>query len=150
MAKRRKKSEETETEAPAAQAKPAISANLLKSLLASSKKAKKDIAEISGPLGQRIAKAIEENHLHRKAFNIVKSLHPLEDEKLLECLDCLDHYLDISGLRDRAAKVQRLGLDQPADEEGDEEEDEAEPAATGRRARNVEPFPAPRGVAAEA
>ncbi len=112
---------------------PSISQQKLKALLASKRRATNDISEISGGLGSEIKTAIEENHLHRKAFGVICQLDRMEPEKLADFLDCFDHYLDISGLSDRAEQVQRLGLDGNAGDTEQEEGDEDD---------NVRRFPA--------
>lgn len=127
------------TKVKPSEVKPAISQQKLRSLMASNRRAKNDIAEIAGGLGSEIKTAVEKHHLHRKAFNVIKQGDRMEPEKLADFLDCLEHYLDISGLNERAAQVQRLALDDG--EKGGEEEVEED--------ETVRRFPAPAGVAAE-
>lgn len=105
-----------------------ISKTKLKSLLASARSTKADIDEIVGTHRAQIARAVEEDNLHKGAFAWIKRLDRLEPEKLAEWLDCFEHMLDISGIGDRAKQVQRLGL-------GDDD--------------NVKQFPGPRQEAAE-
>lgn len=158
MAKRKKKpTTAAETAPPAPRVLNTISEQKLRTLLRFATKTQKDISELAGTVGEKIASAVENDNLHRKAFNIVKGLHKLEDEKLADALDYLDHYLDISGCRDRAAKVLRLLDDQPGAEAGEGDEkagDEASEAdaaeGDGRTGATVRPFPAPRGERAEA
>lgn len=91
-------------------------ANKLKSLLKKAKDTSRDTRELSGSLGQAVANAVEHDHLHRKAFNIVKTLNAMEPEKLAETMYHLEHYLEVSGINERVAKVGRLDL-------GDQRED---------------------------
>ncbi len=93
-----------------------ISERKLKQLMKDARTAYRDTREIAGGLGQKIASAIEHDHLHRKAFNVCKSADRMEPEKLAEFLDALDLYLDMSGLRERAASAPRLIVDNTAEE----------------------------------
>lgn len=137
MAKKRKATQPKETteRTQPSEVRKTITQQKLRSLLASAKAAQSNINEISGGLGSEIKEAVEKHHLHRKAFNVCKQANRMEPEKLAEFLDYLDHYLDISGLRDRAAKVQRLDMG-----EGEVEEDDDD---------KVHQFPRPTGAAAE-
>jgi hypothetical protein len=121
----------------------AISAKKLKDLLKDARAAQQDIDAIAGTLGESIKKAVEKNYLHRKAFNVVKSADRMEPAKLRDFLDCLDHYLDISGLRERAASAPSLPMG--GDDQNENEADELEQA----RAKRDKPFPQPHGQAAE-
>lgn len=91
-----------------------ISKEKLNDLLESSRKTAQRVSEISGGLGKKIAAAIENDHLHRKAFNVTKMADNLAPENLVEFLAQMDRYLVISGLRARAAKVGRLPLNDDA------------------------------------
>lgn len=117
-----------------------ISERKLRELLSDNRTAQADIDEISGTMGSAVKQAVEKHHLHRRAFNIVKSLDRMEPEKLAECLDYVDDYLEKSGLRDRAAKVTRLQFGDASADDGDD---------AGPAAENVRPFPKPSGIAAE-
>lgn len=141
----RKKKTETETKAPVqpSEVKQAINATKLKALLKAKRAAIKDTAEIAGTLGQAIARAVEKDHLHRKAFTVVSALDRMEPEKLADFLDHFEHYLEISGLNARAKQVQRLGFGK---DEGAEEDDEGE---DDRETGNVSAFPRQGSVAAE-
>lgn len=145
---RRRREEGEDNQATPSDVRPAISQKKLRELLNLSRKAQADVDEINGGVGAAIKAAQEKHHLHRKAFNVCKSADHMEPEKLADFLDCLDHYLDISGLRERAASAPRMQL---GDGETEEEETETE-ETTGRRGRgngNVRPFPAPTSQAAE-
>ncbi len=135
---RKKNGEDTATEqVKPSETRPAISQKKLRSLLNTARRVQKEISELAGGIGAEIKDAAETNYLHRKAFNVCKAADRMEPEKLADFLDCLDHYLDISGLRDRASKVTRMDF-----EASDEAEDDDAPG-------NVRQFAAPRGVAAE-
>lgn len=143
MAKKRRApllDSETEAVKPS-EVRAAISQKKLRSLLATAKRTQNDISELAGGLGAEVKDAVENHYLHRKAFNVCKQADRMEAEKLADFLDSLDHYLDISGLRDRASKVQRMnfGVAEEAEDEGEDEGGD----------RNVRAFPPPRGVAAE-
>lgn len=140
--KRPKAQTETGGAAKPSEVRSAITQAKLRSLLKSARVAQKDINQIAGDLGAEVKNAVDKDYLHRKAFSVCKTADRMEPEKLADFLDCLDHYLDISGLRDRASKVQRMDFGSGEDGEDDGEGEEA--AGT-----NVEPFPAPTSVAAE-
>lgn len=126
MAKRGKKADEKKPDKSIGQQ---VGQRKLRELMASARSAHQDTREIAGTLGAEIKDAVENHHLHKKAFSVIRTADRMEPEKLVEFLDCLDLYLDLSGLRERAAKAPRLGLD----------DDQT----------NVKPFPAPSSVAAE-
>ena len=94
--------------AKAADLRPITPQKKLRELLASHRAAKNDIDEIAGGLGSEIKTAVEKNHLHRKAFRVVLQADRMEPEKLADFLDNLDHYLEISGLRARAASAPKF------------------------------------------
>lgn len=114
-----------------------ISARKLKSLMAEGRKATQDTREIAGTLGQQIKDAVENDHLHKGAFAVIRKLDRMEPEKLADFLDTLDYYRDISGINERAAKVMRMDL-----------EDDGGKATAGGKG-TVHPFPTPKGEAAE-
>lgn len=125
----------------------AISESKLKSLMKSSRQAKNDISEIAGALGSEIKAAVENNHLHRKAFGVIKMADRMEPEKLADFLDSLALYLDMSGLNERASKVQRMAFGPGETEESDDEDEDGN--AKLEAAGNVRAFPAQTAVAAE-
>lgn len=131
-----------------------ISQNKLKALLRSAKTTQASMAELSGALGQQISNAIEDNHLHRKAFNIVKSMDKMDDEKLAECWHWLKKYFAMAGLQDRVDTVITMAFgpgdgapETAVDDEGQETESGAQPAQA--RTANIRAFPRPTSVAAE-
>lgn len=87
-----------------------ISKNKLKSLLSSSQKAKEDCSEINGALGEEIKSAIEKNHLHRPAFNVIKRCYSWSPEKLREFWDHLNAYWEMSDLEKKADSAPRLPM----------------------------------------
>jgi hypothetical protein len=87
-----------------------ISERKLKQLIKDARTAYKDTRAIAGDFGQKIASAVEHDHLHRKAFSVAKTADRMEPEKLAEFLDALDYYLDASGLRERAASAPRMEM----------------------------------------
>lgn len=113
-----------------------INQKKLRSLMADCRSAYKDAREINGELGAKIKDAIENENLHKKAFAIVRTLDRMEAEKLADTLEMVDYYLDISGLRERAAKVMKMNFE-------DDGQGEGAPKT------NVAPFPTPKGEAAE-
>jgi hypothetical protein len=134
------KPEET-TQAVPGEVRPAISAPKLAKLMKAKRAAKKDTAEISGGLGNLIAAAIENDHLHRLAFNMICRLDTMENEKIADFLDAFGHYLDISGIEKRADSVMRMDLGKPGDGEEEAEEEETDEPT------NVHGFPAAAGRA---
>lgn len=87
-----------------------ISERKLRQLLKDARTAYKDMQEISGGIGQKIAHSVEHEGLHRKAFSVCRAADRMEPEKLASFLEALDHYLDISGLRERAASAPRMDM----------------------------------------
>lgn len=101
--------------------KKVISGSKLKNLMAAKRSAKKDTAEIAGQLGQMIRDAVENNHLHRKAFGTIVMLDNMEPEKVLDFLDHFNYYLDVSGIQKKAEAAPRLPMGDGPGEEGEEE-----------------------------
>lgn len=101
-----------------------ISQSKLTSLMKAKRGATKDTAEINGQLGNLIREAVENNHLHRKAFSTICVLDKMENEKIADFLMHFEYYLDISGIKKRADAVMKMPL-----EDGDEGDG------------NVHPFP---------
>ena len=127
MARKPKETEE--------KARPSCPQSKLRSLMKTAKLARQNLNSISGALGTEIKEAAEKNHLDKWAFRIICHLDNQEPERLKDKIENLLLYLDISGLNERAAKVERL----PMGEEGEEEEER----------ENVRPFRQPTGIAAE-
>lgn len=114
-----------------------INQKKLRSLMADCRSAYKDSREINGEIGAKIKDAVENENLHKKAFATIRSLDRMEPEKLADFLDTFEYYLDISGLKDRAAKVMKMDFDDDGQGEG------------APKSGSVTPFPTPKGEAAE-
>lgn len=113
-----------------------ITERKLKSLLRAATKTGEDMHELSGTLGNQIAQAVEHDHLHKKAFSVVRMLDRMSPEKLAEFFDSFDYYRDISGLQKKAESAPNfLGSAHQAEEETEEEEsdDQKEQSATVHR-----------------
>jgi hypothetical protein len=130
MAKKKDASAETEA-VKASEVEQQITPKKLKALLKSSNEAFKNTREISGELGQKIAEAVEKDHLHRKAFAILKGFDRMTPEKLSDVWDTLNYYMDVSGLAERAKSALKMNFE-AADDEDEGETD-----------TNVTGFPAP-------
>lgn len=118
MAKRGRPSKKAEAEQTPTQKAGATPVHTLKRLLNKGRAAKKDVQSINGTFGQAVADAVENQHLHRKAFAHIRQEDTMEPEKLLEYFTMRDYYEDVLGLREKAAKAGRLELgDQPSDGE---------------------------------
>jgi len=147
----RKKPTAAEPETPTERVLPdqvlkSISRKKLKDLLAAARSTKQDVDEIVGTHREQIAEAVEKHNLHKGAFAMCKRLDRLEPGKLADWLDYLQHYLDISGLYDRAATAPRLEMGDAAGETADNDDDaekDAEPEPAPSRGRGtVTRFPA--------
>lgn len=132
MAPRKKKEPE---QAKPSEVIPVTSEQKLKKLLKAAADCKKETSGISSEFGQKVANAVENDHLHRKAFSFARQLHMMTDEKLAECLMHLDHYLEAGGLRARAAKVP--GFDFQGEEAETEEPAGQNVTPIGEAARRV-------------
>lgn len=97
-----------------------------------------DINAVRGTYGQAVADAVENKHLHKKAWSTAMREDKMEPEQLKLYYEHLDHYRDELGLIKRADSAPDLPMD---GEDGDGEEDE--------KKGNVKQFPAPSSVAAE-
>lgn len=87
-----------------------------------------DIHEINGGVRGRIADAVENHGMHKKAFSTIRALDKMTPEKLADYLDHLFWYLEVSGLMKRAASAQRLPIGEGVGEGGEEDEGEESPA----------------------
>lgn len=125
---------------------------VLETLLKMSKRIKDQTQLLSGEAGQAIANAVENQHLHKKAFSHIKALDRMEPERLADYMEHFDHYFVAAGLEDRVRKVMKLPLDGDNEGEGVSEGSSkatAEPEATETKATNVVAGgfrPAPRAV----
>ena len=124
-----------------------ISSAKLKKLLAADRSARHDVDSIVATIRERIAQAVEKDNLNKGVYGIIKRLDRLPPETLNIWLEDLDHMLDASGLRERAASAPQLSMagEDPNETEADEEEQEK----ASKRKGSVTKFPQPRGEAAE-
>lgn len=120
-----------------------IGATKLKNLLKAAMSAAQDSHEITSSLGGKIASAVENDHLHKKAFGTLRMMNKMTPERLSDYWDTLQFYVDISGLGERAASAPKLRL------ETGEAEDDEEGETGGKDGKKVTPFPKPTSVAAE-
>lgn len=87
----------------------------LMSLLNTHRRTRNKVGELNDEASTAISNAVENKHLHRGAFNFVKRLYVMQDEKLAELMYHLEAYFDDSGINERVAKVGRLPLDDNGD-----------------------------------
>lgn len=144
----RKKAEEAEY------ARPVTSGAKLKKLLAAKRQAKADMDEANGVYRQQLGEAKEKYHLNTSVFGTLTKLDKMEPVTLKLWLEDFHAYLDSSGIQKRADDVSMMDLrahvEGDGEAEGEEEGGEAESdEESGRRAKNVKPFPDPRAEAAE-
>lgn len=128
-----------------------ISERKLKGLLATVRTKQAEIDSVNGSLREKIAYAADHDHLHTKAFSIIRQWDKMEAEKLKELWDTLSVYMDMSGLSARIAQVQPMVFSGSADAE-DEAENEAraeQPSTRPRRAGTGFPMAVPQAEAAE-
>lgn len=115
----------------AGQARKAISKQALNGLMRSCANFKADADSATGSMREKIAYAVEHNHLNKQVFALIRRLDKLEPEKLLTFLEDLELYLDFSGLNDRADSVGKLPLEaKPAKSTADAEIEEEGPPTT--------------------
>jgi len=87
-----------------------IPAKKLAALMASGRKSYQETRSISGEFGAEVKEAAENDHLHKKAFAVTRSLDRMEPEKLTDFFAHFDYYCDSTGLRKRAGSVMRMPL----------------------------------------
>lgn len=121
------------TDGPTAKAKM-IGANDLKNLMRQVEALKKQGQSITGEIGQKISNAVENKHLDRNAFGMIRKLHNMAPGKLMTTLACFDFYRQVFDLDEQAAEQGELAI--PRQEIG-----QREPTVSGRRrtARTVLP-----------
>lgn len=112
-----------------------ITKSVLNDILVTDKRVKKNQGELAGELGSKIASAVERFGTNRKALGIIRTLNRMEPEKIADFLDHFDYMLDISGIEERAAAVQRLPVGEAAD---DGEDAGAENEAAGEETSGEE------------
>lgn len=106
----------------------------IKSLYRAKKSAKSRTSEISGEVGQQIAKAVEEKHVDRKALSIACQLADMPDERLVITYFHLLRYMDDLDIVKRA-KAQNESELFPEDE--GETADDGKVTQIGSAARKV-------------
>lgn len=135
MAKKPKEPTKKKPTAPAPA--PAITRQLtnekdLNTLLKRCESHRKQTAELTGELAGLIAIAVEKKFLHKKAFATIRVLSRMEPPKLREWLDHFDHYLEATGLQERAESAPGLPLDASDGEDADDGEKAGEPENVAR------------------
>ena len=88
-----------------------IGKSKLKTLLSTARSTYREQHRVGGELGQAIANAVENDHLHRKAFSFIRAADRMEPEELADYLDHIELYLDMSGLKERAESAPRLQIE---------------------------------------
>lgn len=94
-----------------------IGAEDLKNLLRRCSSLKKQGSEVTGQIGELIAKATENKNLDKKAFSMVRALAAMSEQKRLTTLACLDYYIDVLQLD----KGEQTEADIPRQEAGQAE-----------------------------
>lgn len=141
---------EAPTPTPQAERSIAVtSEKKLRALLKDGRACRNAVQEANGTFGQKVSNAVENDHLHKKAFGVIRMLDKMEAEKLAEFMDHFDHYYTVSGLEERANSAQRLSFGAGEQAQEDEEDDDEQETAAGVNDENVRAFPAPQRVAAE-
>lgn len=101
--------------------------NKLNNLLKSARSCAKQVNEITGSHREKIANAVEKDHLHKGAFAWIKALDKKEPEEIAAWLDHFNHYLDVSGIQKRADDAPNLGLEDDDTGEPDEDKESRRP-----------------------
>ncbi len=87
-----------------------IGVKALKDLVAMARSTKANVSELAGRFGEAVKNAVENKHLHRKAFRSVVAEDRMEPDALADFYDAQDYYRDVLGLNDRAKSAPRLSL----------------------------------------
>lgn len=93
--KSKAKAKDTPAQQPMRSKAEQIGADDLKNLLRRCTSWKKQGSEITGQIGENIAKAAETKNLDKAAFAIVRKLNGMTEQKRLTTLACLDYYVDV-------------------------------------------------------
>jgi len=118
---------------PAKQKAPlTIPENKLVALMRRCKSGQSQISELSGNLGEMVAKAAENDHLHKGAFAQIRKLDKMEPEKLRSWLYHFNHMLNASGLQKRADDAPELPMDEP-EAEGEKSAEGEKPGEGGEQ-----------------
>jgi hypothetical protein len=130
-------------------------ASLVKSLEKDKRETKQRTQSMSGLLGEKIAKAVEEKHLDRKAFSMACQLNALDDQRLHITYMNLLKYCEDLGITKRATAQEELFDAEEAEEEKEPvgklaDVKPAKPAKAAKAAKEAPAKPkgrAPRAVA---
>lgn len=104
---------------------------------------KKRTQSMNGTLGEKIAKAVENDHLDRKAYSIACQLEAMDDERLHVTFHSLLKYCDDLGVTKRATAQEELfdaGGDEPEAKVSDpkpKDDGKVTPIGSGKAARTV-------------
>jgi hypothetical protein len=98
------------------------SAKLVKDLVQEGRNVKKRTQSIAGEFGEKIAAAVENKHLDRKALSLARTLDALADEKLHVTYIHLMEYIEWLGIKKRALAQEELFEDSRR-KPGEDEED---------------------------
>lgn len=115
-----------------------INAKQLKSLLAADDSHKEEIDGVVGSLREKIAFAVKNHHLDKKAYALTKQFNRMSAEKLADLWPRLLAYMDMAGLMERIESVERLPLGDEEDETETETETEGKPGPALSSARETE------------
>ena len=115
--------------APTAEAPPPkevtyqlTSADVLQKLVRSLKSYDKQRDEIVASSREKLAYAVEKQHLHKGVFAVARRLDKMEPEQLALWLATFDHYVEALGIRQRAESAPGLDLGDEPGAEGQAEE----------------------------
>lgn len=109
-------------------------APVLKKLLKDSRELGNDVEKISEGYGLAVRAAVDKKHLHKKAYNTIRSLDRMTPEKLADFMEHFDYYFEASGLEERAKAAERLPMgDKVGGEKQEGEGDDGKSAKSGTR-----------------
>lgn len=110
----------------------------LEDLLRLGRNTKKRAQSAAGEFGDAVGKAVENGHLDRKAFAIVRGLDALDDERLHVTYYHLLDYMEKLGVVKRATAQSEMFEGRKDGEAGDAEEaDDGKVTSIGKAARKV-------------
>lgn len=115
---------------------------LIQELAQAKRDIKKRTQSANGTLGEKIGKAVEDNHLDRKAFSLACQLDAMDDERLHITYHSLLKYCEDLGVTKRATAQEELfdgGGDEPTGKVKDKEDPKPSAKVTpiGKAARSV-------------
>lgn len=119
-------------------ARKVISANKLKQLISAGRSTQKDVSSLTGTMREKIANAVENDNLNNSVFASIRRLDRMEPAKLKIWLEDFEHYLDISGLQERAESAPTLEFG-PGEEDDEEDDKVVDIDKKGRRKSMREP-----------